>query len=36
MHELPNYFGLSIDRFPAIDGVMRYDRDRIVDLTAGK
>jgi hypothetical protein len=33
--KLPNYYGLSIDRFPAIDGVMRYDRDRIVDLTAG-
>ncbi|MFL9842680.1 hypothetical protein ABS767_17045 [Sphingomonas sp. ST-64] len=33
--KLPNYFGMTIDRFPAIDGVMRYDRDRIVDLTAG-
>jgi hypothetical protein len=34
--KLPNYFGGSIDRFPAIEGVMRYDRDRIVDLTAAQ
>lgn len=33
--KLPNYFGLTINRMPAIPGVMRYDRDRIVDLTAG-
>jgi hypothetical protein len=33
--KLPNYYGMTIDRFPAIDGVMRYDRDRIVDLTTG-
>ncbi|MBX3595208.1 hypothetical protein [Sphingomonas sp.] len=33
--KLPNYFGLAIGRFPEIPGVMRYDRDRIVDLTAG-
>ncbi len=33
--KLPNYFGMTIDRFPAIDGVMRYDRDKIVDLTSG-
>lgn len=32
--KLPNYFGLAIDRMPAIPGVMRYDRDRIVDLAA--
>ncbi len=32
--KLPNFWGLAIDRFPQIDGVMRYDRDRIVDLTA--
>lgn len=31
--KLPNYFGLTIGRIPAIPGVMRYDRDRIVDLT---
>lgn len=33
--KLPNYFGGTVDRFPAVDGVMRYDRDKIVDLTAG-
>lgn len=33
--KLPNYFGVTISRVPAIDGVMRYDRDRIVDLTVG-
>lgn len=32
--KLPNYFGVTISRVPAIEGVMRYDRDRIVDLTA--
>lgn len=32
--KLPNFWGVTIDRFPAIDGVMRYDRDRIVDLAA--
>jgi hypothetical protein len=31
----PNYFGLAITRMPAIPGVMRYDRDRVVDLTGG-
>lgn len=30
----PNYYGLTIGRMPAMPGVMRYDRDRIVDLTA--
>jgi len=32
--KLPNYFGLTIDRLAAMPGVMRYDGDRIVDLTA--
>ncbi|WP_066803211.1 hypothetical protein [Sphingomonas asaccharolytica] len=32
--KLPNYFGVTINRMPVIPGVMRYDRDRIVDLTA--
>ena len=32
--KLPNYFGVAIDRMPEIPGVMRYERDRIVDLTA--
>jgi hypothetical protein len=31
----PNYFGLAITRMPAVPGVMRYDRDRVVDLTGG-
>lgn len=31
--KLPNYFGLTIARVPAMPGVMRYERDRIVDLT---
>lgn len=30
-----NYYGLAITRMPAIPGVMRYDRDRIIDLTDG-
>ncbi|MCW6535625.1 hypothetical protein [Sphingomonas lycopersici] len=34
--KLPNYYGLRIDRLPAIAGVMRYERDRIVDLTVAK
>lgn len=34
--KLPNYFGGTIDRFPAVEGVMRYDRDRIVDLSAAQ
>ena len=32
--KLPNYYGVSIDRLAAIPGVMRYERDNIVDLTA--
>ena len=34
--KLPNYFGVTVNRMPAMPGVMRYDRDRIVDLTAAK
>lgn len=33
--KLPNYLGLTVSRIPAMPGVMRYDRDRIVDLTGG-
>lgn len=33
--KLPNYYGVAVARIPAMPGVMRYDRDRIVDLTAG-
>lgn len=31
----PNYYGLAITRMSAMAGVMRYDRDRVVDLTGG-
>lgn len=33
--KLPNHFGIAITRLPEMAGVMRYDRDRIVDLTGG-
>lgn len=32
--KIPNYFGFMISRMPEMPGVFRYDRDRIVDLTA--
>jgi hypothetical protein len=32
--KLANYFGLTIGRILAMPGVMRYDGDRIVDLSA--
>jgi hypothetical protein len=32
--KLPNYFGVALGRIPEMPGVLRYDRDRIVDLTA--
>lgn len=34
--KMPNYFGLTITRAPEMPGVFRYDRDRIVDLTAAR
>jgi len=34
--KLPNHYGIAITRMPAMPGVMRYDRDRIVDLTGGR
>lgn len=34
--KLPNYFGVTVGRIPAMEGVLRYQRDRIVDLTTGK
>ncbi|MFY7835551.1 MAG: hypothetical protein ACOVQ0_04620 [Novosphingobium sp.] len=30
---MPNWFGLEVDRVMPIEGVMRYDRDKVVDLT---
>lgn len=32
--KLPNYFGVTLGRMPPIPGVLEYDRDRIIDLTA--
>lgn len=32
---MPNWFGLEVDRVTAIDGVMRYERDKLIDLTSG-
>lgn len=34
--KMPNYFGVSVSRMPPLAGVMRYERDRIVDLTGGR
>ncbi|HZG45159.1 MAG TPA: hypothetical protein VEZ41_02685, partial [Allosphingosinicella sp.] len=34
--KLPNHFGLPIDRLAPIPGVLGYDRDRILDLTAAR
>jgi hypothetical protein len=33
--KMPNYFGVTIDRLPAIPGVLGYDRDRVIDEAAG-
>jgi hypothetical protein len=30
--KMPNYFGLQVARMPEMPGVMRYERDRIIDL----
>lgn len=32
--KLPNYYGIEVSRIAAMPGVIGYDRDRIVDLTA--
>lgn len=31
---MPNWFGLEVDRLTAIDGMMRYERDKLIDLSA--
>ena len=31
---VPNYYGVQVDRMTAIPGVLAYDRDKIVDLSA--
>lgn len=30
--KMPNFFGIEIDRLPAVPGVLAYQRDRVVDL----
>lgn len=32
----PNYFGVEIDRLQAMPGVLRYDRDKIIDEASGR
>jgi hypothetical protein len=32
--KLPNYFGITLGRIPEMPGVFRYERDRMIDLTA--
>jgi hypothetical protein len=32
--KMPNFFAVEIDRHPPIEGVLAYDRDRVVDLSA--
>ncbi|HEX8621631.1 MAG TPA: hypothetical protein VF718_06635 [Allosphingosinicella sp.] len=34
-NKLPNYFGIEIDRLPAVAGVLAYERDRVVDVKGG-
>ncbi len=33
--KMPNYFGVVIDRLPAIAGVLAYNRDRVIDEAGG-
>ncbi|HLL31602.1 MAG TPA: hypothetical protein VK403_11445, partial [Allosphingosinicella sp.] len=30
--KMPNYFGIEIDRLPAVPGVLAYERDKVVDV----
>lgn len=32
----PNYYGIEIDRMQAMPGVLRYDRDKIIDEASGQ
>jgi hypothetical protein len=34
--KIPNYFGGMIDRHPALPGVLRYERDRVIDDRTGQ
>lgn len=33
--KMPNYFGVLISRHPALPGVLRYERDRVIDDRTG-
>lgn len=33
--KMPNYFGILIDRHPPVPGVLRYQRDRVIDERTG-
>ena len=33
--KVPNFFGVLIDRHPAMEGVLRYERDRVIDARTG-
>jgi hypothetical protein len=33
--KMPNYFGVMIDRHPPVEGVLRYQRDRVIDARTG-
>jgi hypothetical protein len=33
--KLPNFFGVLVDRHPALPGVLRYERDRVIDDRTG-
>jgi hypothetical protein len=33
--KLPNYFGIEIDRLPAVPGVLAYERDKVIDVKEG-
>lgn len=33
--KMPNYFGVLVDRHPAMQGVLRYQRDRVIDDHTG-
>lgn len=30
--KMPNYFGIEIDRLPAVPGILAYERDKVVDV----
>jgi len=31
---VPNYYGVQVDRLTAIPNILKYDRDKIIDLTS--